>query len=196
MSGGRGPQPTQQTKLDKYALPHAKQGRLILADTRDGAAHEDEETPTLNVFLVVIQGVKGVLELKIDSVSMELTLVHADLRNIRVCVKDTEDSLSSLQADTAFLKTQVKDMCATMESLGAKQEVIEGHSRCNNIRLVGVRERADGPATALFVKDIILNKLKPQRPSKYFSVKRARIGPGAPPRLKIPLHNNSPHLQL
>ncbi|KAJ1150337.1 hypothetical protein NDU88_003131 [Pleurodeles waltl] len=107
----------QQTKLDKYSLLRDEQGKPTIADTGEGTAQsqEDDETRTLQDALVTIQGVKEALELKLDSVSTELTLVHADLHSMSDQVKDTEVSLASIQAETAFLQTQVKGMCATME---------------------------------------------------------------------------------
>ncbi|KAJ1152399.1 hypothetical protein NDU88_005174 [Pleurodeles waltl] len=88
-------------------------------------------------------------------VSTEVTLVRVDFCNINTRLKEAEDPLSALQTETATLRRQVRKLSATTELLGVKLEDYEGLLRRNNIRLVGIPEKAKGPATDLFVEDLI-----------------------------------------
>ncbi|KAJ1091812.1 hypothetical protein NDU88_004927 [Pleurodeles waltl] len=55
----------------------------------------ETETFKLNDIMVVIQGVLGSLETKIEMVSVEVTLVSVNLCNMSAWLKEVEDSLQA-----------------------------------------------------------------------------------------------------
>ena len=132
--------------------------------------------------MVAIQGVKGTLEVKIDSISSEVTLLRTDLCNMNDKVKENKREIKILKNDTTSLKKQIQKLQVGTSEMAAKLEDLEGRSRRNNIRIVGVPEKTEGQATDLFVEKLITENLQPRGLSKFFSVERAHRIPGVPPR--------------
>ena len=116
----------------------------MCASPGDDSTQEVGVDPTLKDIVAAIQGVQGSLEAKIDTVSVEVTLLRTDLCAMRDKLKEAEGELKF--SDTALLKKQVKDLNAITEGMAAKIEDFEGRSRRNNIRVVGVPEKAEGQA--------------------------------------------------
>ena len=83
-------------------------------------------------------------------------------------VKETEKDLKVLKSDATTLKLQIKDLQACTKELAARMEDQEGRSRRNNIRIVGVPEKAEGHTTDIFVEKLITEGLQPLRHFKIF----------------------------
>ncbi|KAJ1132287.1 hypothetical protein NDU88_010613 [Pleurodeles waltl] len=105
-------------------------------------------------------------------------------------MKEAKDSITSLGRRLIHCK----DLRFTLNVLGAKLEDLEGCSRRNNICLVGVPEKAEGPVAALFVEDFILKVLQPRGLSNDFSFEWAHRVPGTSPNLGGPPHSIRPHI--
>lgn len=89
-----------------------------------------------------------------DSVTAEVSLIRANLPKINARVKEVEETMINLKADTTILKKQVSDLQATSRTLEAKYDDYEGRSRRNNVRIIGVPKWAEGPAADLFMEDL------------------------------------------
>lgn len=95
---------------------------------------------------------------------------------------------TELSSETHRMRQEINNLQAAQKRTESKLDEYEGWSRRNNVRIIGVPERAEGPAADLFVEDLIMNHLKPKRLSQYFTMERAhrlpggRLKPGAPPR--------------
>ncbi|KAJ1096708.1 hypothetical protein NDU88_001840 [Pleurodeles waltl] len=161
MTGVCGALGVHQTKLVKFALPHENPNKTLLDELQilEKQAHHEESAPTLKDIMTVIQVIWGSLEMKTDLISAEVTLI--DMENMSDRVKETEDAITFFSAETINMKQQVKELRATTEVLGAKFEDFEGRSRRNNICMVGVLEKAEGLASNLFIKEIVLKLLHP-----------------------------------
>lgn len=94
---------------------------------------------------------------------------------------------TELSSETHRMRQEINNLQAAQKRTESKLDEYEGWSRRNNVRIIGVPERAEGPAADLFVEDLIMNHLKPKRLSQYFTMERAhrlpggRLKPGAPP---------------
>ncbi|KAJ1206185.1 hypothetical protein NDU88_001594 [Pleurodeles waltl] len=55
-------------------------------------------------------------------------------------MKEAEDSLATLKAETDSLKKQFQELRTTTEMLGAKLENVDGRSRHNSIQLGHIRD--------------------------------------------------------
>ena len=71
MAGGRSARGAQQSKLEKFAFSKVDKSALTTRDetSSQDPVREEQEDPTLKDIMTAIQGVKGILEGKIDSVS-------------------------------------------------------------------------------------------------------------------------------
>ena len=193
MAGGKSAKTPRQTKLDSYTRPKeavAGGSSEAQGDSVDGSA-VPQETLTLQDIMRAIKDVKHVLENKIDSTAIEVTLIRTNLHKITDRVKATEDSVSTLTTTVDNLGKNMKHLQKRVDLMASQLDDSEGRSRRNNIRIIGVPEKAEGPSADLFVEDLITQGLQPRGLSKFFGVERAhrvpgkRPPPGAPPRTII-----------
>ena len=193
MAGGKSAKGPHQTKLDKYTRLRKADAEEASEAPRDsmGEPTELQETLTLQDIMKAIKDVKHVLENKIDSTAIEVTLIRTNLHKITDRVKATEDSVSTLTTTVDKLGKNMKHLQQRVELLASQLDDSEGRSRRNNIRIIGVPEKAEGPSVDLFVEDLITQGLQPRGLSKFFGVERAhrvpgrKPPPGAPPRTII-----------
>ncbi|KAJ1160487.1 hypothetical protein NDU88_000989 [Pleurodeles waltl] len=104
------------------------------------ATSTEEPALMLHNIMAAIQGVQTSLEGRIDSVTTEMTLIDADLLNIRVRVKEAKDYTPSLQASTEALMAQINDLRATTKAMEARLEEYENLLWRNNLCIIGVPE--------------------------------------------------------
>ncbi|KAJ1192956.1 hypothetical protein NDU88_002262 [Pleurodeles waltl] len=86
--------------------------------------------------LQAIQDTKTTLETKIDTISQEVNLLHADTRKLADRVDDTESSLATMQPTVQDLQTQMSQLRMEVSSLHCRAEEAEGRSRRNNVGFV------------------------------------------------------------
>lgn len=180
MSGNREAKSTHQTKLEKYAMSKT-------ADT-DGAAkaelkivpRQETEVPSLKDIMDAITGMCTALENTMDST--EVKLIRANLQKMSEKVKTMETVTTDLCQDSKTMQQQIKDLQAVSKAMESKLDDYEGRSRQNNLRILGVPERAEGPTPDLFVEGLITNHLQPKNVSNFFSVERAQHVPGGRPK--------------
>ncbi|KAJ1217820.1 hypothetical protein NDU88_005407 [Pleurodeles waltl] len=122
-----------------------------------------------------IQALRSNIELKIDAVTINVNLLQADLCKVTDKVTTAESQINGLQAMTKRLEKQVQELTQQREVVAVKLEDQEGRAHHNNVRIIGVPEGAEGCSTELFIEDLILNKLGPQRLSNHFTIEKAHI---------------------
>lgn len=149
----------QSNKLDWYTLPKGSP-----TDLRHTPKAVDElEGTTLDLTLqdivAAINGVKSSLEHKMGTISIDVNLIQADLTKMNEKVKTLDIKTASLIDDVALLQREVQDLKSFCETAERKLDDREGRTRCNNVRILGVPEKAEGPAPDLFREDLILNYL-------------------------------------
>lgn len=88
---------------------------------------------------------------ELQSVRAELTAnlaaTKSDVSELRGTVVEMEESLSTCTDDVAYLKSKVESLSSTVKALENKCEDLEGRSRRNNIRIIGLSEKS-GTVTA------------------------------------------------
>ena len=62
----------------------------------------------------------------------------------------------------------------------------EWRSHRNNVRILGVPEKSEGPSADIFVEELITKGLQPRGLSKFFGVERAHRIPGKPSAIGAP----------
>lgn len=129
-----------------------------------------------------IQALGMTLEAKIDKVSIEMTLLRADLNKTSERATQNETHIVELQKATKSLEERVQQLTHQQRQTTARLEDQEGRARRNNSRVVGVPEKMEGQSMDLFLEDLILNHLKPKRLSKFFTIERAHRAPIPQPR--------------
>lgn len=133
MAKPRGAGPAQTNRMENYTVPLGQA-------TRD-EAHVDAEPTPLKI-MAAIKDVKDSLEPKIDSVSVEVTLIRADLSRLNE-VATAETDIGELQTTTKRLEEQVRSLTQQTSIMEARLEDQEGRARRNNVRILGVPEGAE-----------------------------------------------------
>ena len=141
MAGGKTVKNPHQTKLDKYTRPKETitEEALETQQKSVGQTTGPTETPTLQDIMTAIKDVKHVLENKIDSTAIEVTLIRTNLHKITDRVRATEESVETLTLTTDRLGKHMKQLQNRVDQMTAQLDDYEGRSRRNNIRITGVR---------------------------------------------------------
>ncbi|KAJ1203633.1 hypothetical protein NDU88_007417 [Pleurodeles waltl] len=143
--------------------------------------------PLLSEIMATIHDLKGSLEPWLDAVGVVVGLLCADLQKVYDKVSTAETDIVRLQSVSNALEEHVRFFTTEYEPMADQ----EGRTRKNNIRVVGVPERAKGPSAELFVETLVIDHLCPKRLSSFFKVEWAHralfppLRPGAPPRTII-----------
>ncbi|KAJ1166112.1 hypothetical protein NDU88_006521 [Pleurodeles waltl] len=146
------------------------------------------EEPSQTDLMEVIQGSRVALEGKIQTVAIEVTLLHAVLRKVsdKVCI--AEGMIADLLSKVATLIQQMTTDNSKTTKLEVRAEDMEWRSRYNNFCLLGFPKYAEGKAIEVIKERWIKDTLHPSRLSSIFAVKRVHRAlvpptrPGAPPR--------------
>lgn len=123
----RGPKVTQQNKQDRYALPKATLQDQQSKEKSVGGTEGDTPELTLKDVMEAITGVRISLEQKMDSISVEVKLIRADLTKLSEKVKQVEITTASLVDDTSHLQNKIQEFTES------KLDDYEGRTRQNNI---------------------------------------------------------------
>ena len=136
--------------------------------------------------MAALQGIQGTMDNKMDKITSEVSLLRADFRKMNDTIKDNKEAISSLQSENKALKGQVQKLTEFAHMAADKLEDIEGRSRRNNVRIIGIPEKLEGPSVELYVENLILEELKPKGLSKHFTIERAHRIPGGKPKPGTP----------
>ncbi|KAJ1175641.1 hypothetical protein NDU88_000928 [Pleurodeles waltl] len=170
----------QSNKMDNYAI--ARQASTPLEqDSAEPGVYE----PSLGAIMEAVSDLKSALEPKLDTVTVDVSLLHADLQKMADKISTAESDIQTLRSTSKSLEEQVRTLTAQHATMAARLEDQEGHARRNNFRVIRVPERAAGVSVDFFLEDLILKTLCPKRLSNFFLVEREHRTPGAPPRIII-----------
>ncbi|KAJ1103192.1 hypothetical protein NDU88_000619 [Pleurodeles waltl] len=133
--------------------------------------------PSLGTIMAAIQDLKGLLEPTLDAVTMDVTLLKADLKKVAEKVTNAETDIAHLQSTSKRLGDQVQFLTAEHERIVARFEDQEGRAWRNNFRVVGVPEGVKGPSVELFLETLITDSFQLKRLSMFFTVERAHRAP-------------------
>uniref|UniRef100_A0A3P9C0G1 L1 transposable element RRM domain-containing protein n=1 Tax=Maylandia zebra TaxID=106582 RepID=A0A3P9C0G1_9CICH len=101
--------------------------------------------------------------------------------------KEVDDTLNDQCDSITSMETKLKELEKEMLTLRRRSEDLEARSRCNNIRIVGVREGAEtGKTPSEFIAGLLKEKLglsvTPTLDRAHRTLGARRDGAGAPPR--------------
>lgn len=119
---------------------------------------------------------------------MDLGLLRHDVQQLRERVRHTEDRVSALEDLTRPLTVRVQDMESSIILWKQKCDDLENKDRRNNVRILGMPERAEDLDPASFIEHWIKSTFPDATFSAAYAVERAHRVParpaplGAPPR--------------
>ncbi|KAJ1181029.1 hypothetical protein NDU88_006240 [Pleurodeles waltl] len=173
--------PQQSNKMDNYAITKQTPNSSGQGSTGVGPAE-----PSLGAIMAAISDLKSILEPKLDTVALDVSLLCTDLQRMADMMSMAESDIQTLWLTSKSVEEQVQTLTAQLATMAARLEDQEGHTRRNNIRVVGVLEGAEGASVNLFLEDLILKTLCPKRLSNFLSAERAHRVPILPLRLGAP----------
>lgn len=128
------------------------------------------------------------LALDVKGVKAQVYFIHQDMQKLRDrttalegWVSTLEDDMTSMQRDLAYTYNAVNKHAARLEDL-------ENRLRRNNVRAIGISEKAEGKNPVTLIEKWLLSVFGNDAFSPIFSVERAHrvpgspLPPGAPPR--------------
>lgn len=144
-----------------------------------------EKEPTLmDVFLAVSAcngSLKDLCE-QMKGVKEDLTLVRQDLQKTAERTTVLEGRVSQIEDDISPLIKEVKSMKEQISKHASKMEEMENRSRRDNVRLVGLPEKSEGPNPIEFLENWLVELFGKDSFSVRFSIVRAhRVPFRAPP---------------
>ncbi|KAJ1089687.1 hypothetical protein NDU88_002834 [Pleurodeles waltl] len=131
--------------------------------------------------MAAINDPRGSREPKLGTVTVDVTLLHADIKKVA-------EKVTTAEMDIAFkrLEDQVWFLTTEYEKMEVRLEDQEGKAHRNIIRVVGVPEEAEGPSVELFLETLITDSLCPKRLLTFFTVERVHRASVPPPRRGAP----------
>ncbi|KAJ8014148.1 hypothetical protein DPEC_G00037240 [Dallia pectoralis] len=128
----------------------------IVAAMEDGLVEGDgeEATPGENNrdILKAIISLKSGLYKKIDGVQTTITEVRKEIQECTGRLAHAEKRISDAEDNVNGLISKVSTLESTVKTLSDKVEDLECRSRRNNVRLVGLPEKAEGLDTVTFLE--------------------------------------------
>lgn len=177
--------------------PQTRSGRPSALDaqktsTPQSQAEKSEKAAKLTLeqmseqLMVAIQASSAGLTGKMEEIKTDIGLIRQDMQSIRDRMAEVENRISHLE-DTVI---NIPKMIATVEKqIGTwqqKTDDFENRMRHNNIRIIGLPEKAEGFNPGDFIEKWLINILPDMEVSKAFAVERAHRVPAVVPRPGLP----------
>ncbi|KAJ1158341.1 hypothetical protein NDU88_011032 [Pleurodeles waltl] len=124
--------------MDKCAVPRVQPTSGIQTSDTIGTPE-----PSLNTIMAAISDLKQTLEPKLDAVTIDVSLLRLNLQKMADKVNKAETHIQALQSSSKRLEEHVQLLTKQRNIMEARLEDQEGRARRNNIRVVGVPERAE-----------------------------------------------------
>lgn len=192
-----GPPKTRSAQTDSAVLSSAQSA--IIPTTRGPASTmpvskqpptEIETGDTVHssgaAILAAIAECKTALTSKIDFVATDVSLIRQDLDKFRMRITEVEDRISGVEdqvrSDSRDLKALQLQVCA----LQNRAIDTENRLRRNNIRIIGLPERAEGSCPTAFTEKLLIDLFGLTDLPPTFVIERAHRVPPAPPRPGTP----------
>lgn len=106
-----------------------------------------------------VSQIKSELQNVKTELAASLAATKSDVSELSRTVTGIEESLSTCTDDIVILKTTVENLSAKVVTLENKCEDLEGRSRRNNIRIIGLSEQ-HGPVTAISISTLLKDAFK------------------------------------
>lgn len=128
------------------------------------------------------------LSTHVGKVQADISFIRHDLQNVRERLSSAEERISTVEDTVHPLSAEIKRHTAAISTLMQKSDDFENRLRRNNLRLIGVPEKAEGSNPTDFFEQWLAQLIGKDRLSPLFAVERAHrvptraMPPGAPPR--------------
>lgn len=116
----------------------------------------------------------------------ELKTLKSTLQAHEVKLQEVGDSLTDVDARVATLEKLCSDLVQDNAKIKLKLEDLENRSRRNNIRVIGIPEREEGPRPAAFMEAFLLEVFGEDSFAKPPVVDRAHRSPAPTPKQNQP----------
>lgn len=175
------------------AVPQAS-GAKYLTDTMsqtdpvNSADPPMPETADTDKIMMAIASCQSALMTKIDDLQVDITRLRSDINAIKDRTSEVERRVGAVEDDMHTTETTIHTLKQQVKVLEARAEDAENRNRRNNVRILGLPERAEGPNPELFAEQLIRELLSPITLSPCFIIERAHriptraLPPGAPAR--------------
>ncbi|KAJ1143241.1 hypothetical protein NDU88_009552 [Pleurodeles waltl] len=144
---------------------------------RNNSSDLDTVTGKLDVVLAAIERFCISLELKIDTVVTDLTLLYDDHQKRSDKVRCAEQAVANLQLQTSDLQSHLATLQEKVGSLEERKENAERRSKGNKIRVVGHPEGVQGSKGETYIDTWKLNFVPVELLSPFFSVEHTHRSP-------------------
>lgn len=138
--------------------------------------------------MMAIASCQSALTSKIDDLQTDINRLRYDIDTVKDRTSEIERRVGAVEDTTNTIENSVHVLKQQIKVLEARAEDAENRNRRNNIRILGLPERAEGPNPELFAEQLIRTLLSPITLSSCFIIERAHriptraLPPGAPVR--------------
>ncbi|XP_069481509.1 uncharacterized protein [Ambystoma mexicanum] len=174
-----------QRKLtfESGALPKTPRLQEDSEPSTSSIAQMDDGTSTIDIKsrLLDLKAGIGSLNNKMDGLSSKVDLLQHRMDTHTERLNEVEQHVSNLDESTATLAAKVSHLESQMKATITKCKDLEGRSRRNNIRIIGVREQQILLKMADFVEKLCTTLFSREALSHMFVVERAHRIPSSKP---------------
>ncbi|KAJ1172050.1 hypothetical protein NDU88_003902 [Pleurodeles waltl] len=156
---------------------------------QEPAATMDVPMDKLNVILQEIRESRVMIEQRLGSTTIELSILKDDQKKITDRLKQTETYVASILPDPKEHKTAIEHLQHQVEALQERVEDAEGRSRRNNIHIIILPEGKEGRDATQYVEDW-LKALAMDKLSIHFTIEEHIVPLVGDPRRG---HHRTPH---
>ncbi|KAL1278263.1 hypothetical protein QQF64_024936 [Cirrhinus molitorella] len=118
------------------------------------------ENPSTKDLMLAITSFKQDFNTKIDGVLTEIRIVQTDVKDCSGRIMEAEMRISTAEDQIQTLKETIEKLENKTKNLNNKVEDLEGRSRRNNLRVLGIPEKVEGNDTCSFMEKWIADTLK------------------------------------
>lgn len=167
--------------------PKSKKGDKLVEDAGEqGACQSDEaqavanSTDPVNLadIMEAIKSMNGSMNEKFDSLESTLSQTLVSLSEVTSRVTDLEKASADYEGRISELEAHCRDWFETCKTLSSKLDDLEGRSRRQNIKIIGLPEKVEEGRPTQFVADFLVKILGASNFPKSLKIDRAhRTGP-------------------
>lgn len=172
-------------------IPHTPKpvaDAMSQTDTTHVAATSERGAADTDKIMAAIASCQTALMTKIEDLQTDINRLRHDMDRVKDRTSEAERRVGEVEDLARATDTTVQALQQQVKTLQARAEDAENRSRRNNVRILGLPERAEGSKPELFAEQLIREVLSPITLSASFVIERAHriptrpLPPGAPPR--------------
>ncbi|KAJ8379208.1 hypothetical protein AAFF_G00223200 [Aldrovandia affinis] len=104
--------------------------------------------------------IKGELAVVLSELRIEISAIQSGAESLASPVGELEQGMSHWSDTTVPIQTELQTLSAEVTTICDKCENLEGRSRRNNLRIIGVEESLEGPWPREFIAHLLKDLLK------------------------------------